>query len=438
MNDRKTGTGYGNRGLSLDFRWPRSEADIKRVQSERKRIAVERALQSPFWKRRMPSLDLARLDDPDIWRRIPVLTKEDLRQIPPERFHDEFCIAPRTKAVEYWRSGGATGRPLFYPRSAEDMVTNIMAFERAWALIGATADDCAHISFPLGVHPVAHLYARAAINLGIGTVWCGAGSNTPSETQLELIGELKPTIWLGMASYGLHLANLAEVKGIDLSSSTVKKLLVAAEPLSPVKREKLERAWGAEVFDHFGMTEAAIVSGEALGHHGLHAFTDLWYLEVLDERGAPVPDGEVGSLVVTALWSNTMTPFLRWSSGDLVSLSRGSAGAHPWSIFPVMRHARRTVGFFKVRGVNINHADLEDAMFRDPAVVDFRAEVYNQGANDVLHLHVETRTGAAERIVEMMRRTFQVTPEVTLLARGSIAKDFEANVKAPRFVDKRG
>ena len=421
-----------------DFRWPRSEAEIQRIQSERKRIAVERALQSPFWKRRMPSIDLARLDEPEIWRRIPVLTKEDLRQIPPERFHDEFCIAPRTKVVEYWRSGGATGRPLFYPRSAEDMVTNIMAFERAWALIGATADDCAHISFPLGVHPVAHLYARAAINLGIGTVWCGAGSNTPSETQLELIEQLKPTLWLGMASYGLHLANLAEVRGVDLARSTVKKLLVAAEPLSPVKREKLERAWGAEVFDHFGMTEAAIISGEALGHRGLHAFTDLWYLEVLDERGEPVPDGEVGSLVVTALWSNSMTPFLRWSSGDLVSLSASGGGAHPWSVFPVMRHARRTVGFFKVRGVNINHADLEDAMFRDPAVVDFRAEVYNRGANDVLHLHVETRTGAAERIVDMMRKHFQITPEVTLLARGTIAKDFEANVKAPRFVDKRG
>jgi phenylacetate-CoA ligase len=319
------------------------------------------------------------------------------------------------------------------------MAHNLMAFQRAWALIGASADDCAHVSFPLGVHPVAHLYARAAINLGIGTVWCGAGTNTPSETQLELIDHLKPTIWIGMASYGLHLANLAEVKGFDLSSSTVKKLIVAAEPLSPVKREKLERAWGAEVFDHFGMTEAAIVSGESLGHHGLHAFTDLWYLEVLDEKtGEPVSEGEVGSLVVTALWSNTMTPFLRWSSGDLVSLSAGGGGAQPWSVFPVMRHARRTVGFFKVRGVNINHADLEDAMFRDPAVVDFRAEVTNEGANDVLHLHVETRSGLADTVSETVRKTFQVTPRVTLLARGTIARDFEANVKAPRFVDKRG
>jgi phenylacetate-CoA ligase len=422
-----------------DLRWPRSQAAISRIQAKQKRIAVERALQSAFWKKRMPKLDLERLDDPEVWRRIPVLTKEDLRQIPPERFHEEFCIQPRTEVIEYWRSGGATGRPLFYPRSAEDMAHNLMAFQRAWALIGASADDCAHVSFPLGVHPVAHLYARAAINLGIGTVWCGAGTNTPSETQLELIDHLKPTIWIGMASYGLHLANLAEVKGFDLSSSTVKKLIVAAEPLSPVKREKLERAWGAEVFDHFGMTEAAIVSGESLGHHGLHAFTDLWYLEVLDEKtGEPVSEGEVGSLVITALWSNTMTPFLRWSSGDLVSLSAGGGGAQPWSVFPVMRHARRTVGFFKVRGVNINHADLEDAMFRDPAVVDFRAEVTNEGANDVLHLHVETRSGLADTVSETVRKTFQVTPRVTLLARGTIARDFEANVKAPRFVDKRG
>ena len=422
----------------MDFRWPRSQSAIDAIQKQRRRIAVERALQSRFWKQRMPKLDLDRVHEPDVWRRIPVLTKEALREIPADRFHDEFCIAPRTQVVEYWRSGGATGRPLFYPRSAEDMATNIMAFERAWALIGATAEDCAHISFPLGVHPVAHLYARAAINLGIGTVWCGAGNNTASDAQLELIDQLKPTIWIGMASYGLHLANLAETKGIDLSRSTVKKLLVAAEPLSPVKREKLERAWGAQVFDHFGMTEAAIVSGEGLDHNGLHAFTDLWHLEVLDDKGDPVPDGEVGSLVMTALWSNTMTPFLRWSSGDLVSISPSSGGSRPWSVFPIMRHARRTVGFFKVRGVNINHAELEDAMFRDTAVVDFRAEVTNVGDNDVLHLHVETRSGGPEGIVDMVRRTFQVTPQVSLLPRGTIAKEFEANVKAPRFVDKRG
>jgi phenylacetate-CoA ligase len=418
----------------MDLRWPSSRAELERIQRERRRVAIERALQSPFLKKRIPKGKAE-----DIWHRIPPLTKEELRAIPPERFHDEFCIQPRTQVVEYWRSGGATGRPLFYPRSAEDMAHGLLAFERAWALIGATPDDCAHISFPLGVHPVAHLYARSAINHGIGTVWCGAGTNTPSETQLELIDHLKPTVWLGMASYGLHLANLAESKNYDLSSSSIKKIIVAAEPLSPVKRKKLEAAWGAEVFDHFGMTEAAFVAGEGVGHHGLHVWADQFYCEVLDEKtGEPVREGEVGSLVVTPLWNNSMTPFLRWSSGDLVSFSSEGKGDGPWSVFPMLKHARRTVGFFKVRGVNINHAELEDALFRDPDVVDFRAEVYNADDNDVLHLLVEKRAGTREGTVEAVRKTFQVTPQVTLLPRGTIAKEFEAAIKAPRFVDKRG
>ena len=418
----------------IDLRWPASRAELERIQRERKRVAVERALQSPFLKKRIP-----RGPTEDIWHRIPLLTKEELRAIPPERFHEEFCIQPRARVVEYWRSGGATGRPLFYPRSAEDMEHGLRAFERAWALIGATPEDCAHISFPLGVHPVAHLYARAAINHGIGTVWCGAGTNTPSETQLELIDHLKPTIWLGMASYGLHLANLAEAKGFALAASTVTKLIVAAEPLSPVKRKKLEDAWGAEVFDHFGMTEGAFVAGEGVGHHGLHIWADQFYCEVVDEKtGEPVPEGEVGSLVVTPLWNNTMTPFLRWCSGDLVSFSSQGKGDGPWGVFPMLRHARRTVGFFKVRGVNINHADLEDALFRDPQVVDFRAEVANEGDNDVLRLFVEMRTHDKARIADMVRKTFQVTPQVSLLARGTIARDFEAAVKPPRFIDKRG
>jgi phenylacetate-CoA ligase len=318
------------------------------------------------------------------------------------------------------------------------MEHGLRTFERAWTLIGATAKDCAHISFPLGVHPVAHLFARAAINQGIGTVWCGAGTNTPSEAQLELISHLKPTVWLGMASYGLHLANLAESKGIDLRSSSIKKIIVAAEPLSPVKRQKLEQAWGAEVFDHFGMTEGAWVAGEGVGHHGLHVWADHFFCEVVDDRGEPMAEGEVGSLVVTPLWNNSMTPFLRWSSGDLVSMNSKGKGKGPWSVFPMLKHERRTVGFFKVRGVNINHPELEDALFRDPDVVDFRAEVYNESDNDVLHLFVEKRSGTTEGTVEAVRRTFQVTPKVTLLPRGTIAKEFEAAVKPPRFVDKRG
>ncbi|HKA79866.1 MAG TPA: AMP-binding protein [Xanthobacteraceae bacterium] len=431
--------------MSAILDWPRSPSQVERIQSERKRRAVELARRAPFFRDRLRGVDIDRLDDPDMWAKIPLLTKDALRQIPPERFHDEFCVAPRAEVVEYWRSGGVTGRPLFYPRSADDMEYSIRCFRRAFVVIGATADDLVHVSFPLGIHPVAHLYARAAEDLGIGTIWCGSGSNTPSLNQLELIRELKPTIWAGMASYGIHLANLAEAQGIDLAASSVRKIIVAAEPLSPAKRHKLERSWGAEVSDQFGMTEGALVSVQAPQHDGLHVWSDLFLCEVVDEAtGEPVPEGIVGSLVITPLFNNNVTPFLRWSSGDLVSITRANGGDQPWSIFPVMRHARRTVGFFKVRGVNINHSELEDLMFFNQGITDFKAEVINaENGLDVLRLFVEPKQGVDVGALQQgiradVLKSFEVAAEITFLDRGTIGREFEASIKAARFVDRRG
>ncbi len=428
----------------MDLRWPTSGDHLARIQSKRKRLAFDRARQSAFYQGRLDHIDSERLDDPAVWAAIPLLTKDHLRQIAPKDFFKQFCIGTTGDVVEYWRSGGSTGRPLFYPRSAEDMDYSIIPFRRGLQVIGATARDLLHVSFPLGIHPVAHLYARAAEDLGLGTIWCGAGTNTSSDLQLQLIDELQPTIWAGMASYGLHLANLAETKGIDLAGSSVEKIVVAAEPLSPAKRQKLERMWNAKVFDQFGMTEGALMACEGSAGIGSHLWSDLFFCEVVDEvSGAPVAAGEVGTLVMTPLWNNNITPFLRWNSGDLVSIEPAAGGDGPLALFPVLRHARRTVGFFKVRGVNINHPELEDLMFFDPDIADFRAEVYNdEGGLDVLHIVIELARGAEgpaaqERIVAKVRGTFEVTPRLTLQPAGTIAREFEANVKAPRFADKR-
>ncbi len=429
----------------MDLRWPASHAEIAIIQSERKRIAFERAKKAPFYKGRLDGIDPTRLDDPEIWAKIPLLTKEDLRKISPKDFQGQFCIQPKTAVVEYWRSGGSTGRPLFYPRSAEDVEHSLLCFRRGLAVTGATPDDLVHISFPLGIYPVAHLYARAAEQCGIGTVWCGAGTNTASDMQLQLIDELRPTMWAGMASYGLHLANLAESKGFDLASSSVTKIVVAAEPLSKAKRQKLERMWGAEVFDQFGMTEGALMACEGIARTGSHLWSDLFYCEVVDEvTGEPKKEGEVGTLAMTPLWNNTVTPFLRWNSGDLISISQQGGGGESWGMYPILHHERRTVGFFKVRGVNINHPELEDLMFFEPAISEFRAEVYNaEGGLDVLHLFIEVKGGMSEdsvqeKVIAKVRQSFQVTPKITVQQQGTIARDFETNVKAPRFVDKRG
>jgi phenylacetate-CoA ligase len=422
---------------------PKSRAEIRDIQSRLKREAVERALRSPFWQKRISkAIDLKNADRPEVWRQIPILDKDTLRALTDEQFYSEFCHTQHDGVSEFWRSGGVTGKPLFYPRSFRDMEAGLESFARTYDCAGATRGERAHVSFPMGIHPVGQVFCRCAASRGITVNWAGSGASTPSALQLELIHSLKPAIWLGMSSYALHLANLAEARGIELTS--VKKIMTSAEPVSQAKRDKIERTWGAKLTDTFGMTEAGMMGAEDKPGLGFRIWSDLYYCEVLDPKSfEPVKEGEVGTLVVTALRTNNVTPFLRWSSGDLVTWSEADDGDGPFSVFPRLKHAHRTTGFFKVRGVNLGHQDLEDFMFKRPEVGDFRAEALNEGDNDVLRLSVEVRKGVdqkafTEKMISEVKQTFELAPQVVILETGTLAKEFEANIKAARFVDRRG
>ena len=76
-------------------------------------------------------------------------------------------------------------------------------------------------------------------------------------------------------------------------------------------------------------------------------------------------------------------------SGDLVTLRRDVPGAGPFAVFPVLRHAHRTTGFFKVRGINIDHGEFEDLMFRLAPINDFKCEALTLDALDVLRVCIE-------------------------------------------------
>ena len=425
----------------MPLKLPKSRAEIRRLQTERKRFAVEQARRAPFWRSKLENINLDRLEDPDEWRRIPILDKDTLRALSDQQFYNEFCVPAAEGIQEYWRSGGVTGQPLFYPRSFRDMEYGLLAFARTYDCAGAERGDRAHISFPLGIHPVGQVFGRCAASRGITVNWAGSGTSTPSALQLELIQRLKPTIWLGMSSYALHLANLAEAKGMDLSS--VKRVMTSAEPVSQAKRDKIEHSWGARLTDTFGMTEAGMMGAEDKPGAGFRIWSDMYFIEVLDPKSLePVKEGETGTLIVTSLWSNNVTPFLRWSSGDLVTYSEADDGVGPFSVFPRVKHSHRTTGFFKVRGVNLGHQDLEDFMFRHLEIGDFRAEALNEGDNDVLRLSIEVRRGAdaaaiCSTVAAAMKEKFELSPQVVALEAGTLAKEFEANIKASRFVDRR-
>jgi phenylacetate-CoA ligase len=431
---------------TLPLPLPTSRADIARIQSERKRAAFALAQSVPWYRDNLRHIDIDRLDDPREWQKIPILDKDMLRRLSHAELLEAFCAVPSTEIAEYWRSGGSTGQPVFYPRTAEDLRFAELSWGRSFPCIGIGAGDLCHISFPLGVHPAGQVWARSAQMFGVGMVWVGAGNAYPSAAQLDLIQTLRPTVFIGMSSFALHLANLAEAKGVDLAAGSVRKLVCSAETLSAAKREKLSRMWGAEVFDVFGMSEAGLMGAESSAHDGIHIWTDMYFIEVVDpETGRAVPEGEIGTLCVTPLWTNHATPFLRWNSGDLVSFAAQSAGTGTFcDLFPVIRHANRTTGFFKVRGVNINHAEFEDFMFRNADVLDFQAVLETETGTDRegLRVLIEIKATCEEnavcpRVAEAVKRTFEISPAVQVLERGSLAAEFERSLKAPRFVDRR-
>ncbi len=190
------------------------------------------------------------------------------------------------------------------------------------------------------------------------------------------------------------------------------------------------------------MTKCMMMGSEDAAHEGFRTWSDFVFLEVLDpDTLQPVPNGAEGVLVVTPLVTNNTTPFLRWNTGDIVSL-REDPGSGPYGVFPLVKHAHRTAGFFKVRGVNIGHGEFEDCMFANRDVADFRCEAANEGGLDLFVVIVELRAGVDEAAAlaalgRTVKERFELAPVMRAVAPGSIAREFESSVKAPRFLDKR-
>ena len=116
-------------------------------------LAVERARRAPFYARKLEAAGFGRgaTLDAERWQSISPTTKEELRAI--ECFTDELMIAPAGEIAEFWRSGGVTGRPLFYPRTHADVAASLDAFGTAATVCGVRASGIFFCSLPIGIHP---------------------------------------------------------------------------------------------------------------------------------------------------------------------------------------------------------------------------------------------------------------------------------------------
>ena len=164
-----------------------------------------------------------------------------------------------------------------------------------------------------------HMTARYGMSIDVGLHrLLRLDARAPLDELCAAIDRFRPDALIGYPSV-LALLALEQLEGrLNVAPRTVS---TTSEVRTPEMTERIRTAWGAEPFDVYGITEAGIFAVDCEHHAGKHLFEDLAFVEVVDEAGRAVPDGEPGArLLVTNLFNRTL-PLIRYELDDLVTLS---------------------------------------------------------------------------------------------------------------------
>lgn len=390
---------------------------------------------NPFWQKRLTGLDVASLKTPSDLARLPFLLKSDL--VADHAAHPPYgsnLTDPRTGYSRLHQTSGTTGRPLRCLDTPQSWQWVLGCWEQIYSLIGVRDDDV--FAFPFSFGPFLGFWAAFEGAQKIGRL-CLAGGGLSSEARLRMIEENSATVICCTPTYALRLAEAAAAIGMDLVNGSVRAIVVAGEPGGnvPSIRDRIEAAWGATVYDHWGMTEVGPLAVEPAGDRGgLQMLPGKCLAEVIDPAtGQPQRPGELGELVVTNLgrWGQ---PMIRYRTGDLVRERPGGAPLSPYLEGGVLG---RTDEMFIVRGNNVFPTSIESVLREFEDVVEYRMTLKRQREMPHLMIEVEPRsecgdvTMLCERIHRRIKDRLNFQPEIVAVGVGVLPR-FE--LKGRRFV----
>ncbi len=235
----------------------------------------------------------------------------------------DFLSVPRARIAEIVTTSGTTGRPLFWMLTASDVHRLAVNEKISFTCAGITPRDTVLVAVALDRCFIAGLaYWQGLRELGCTVVRVGASS---SMLVLEMIERLRPTAIVAVPSFLRVIADKAREMNFDLKNCSVKKVVCIGEPVRDgafklnSSGSKIAEAWGARVYSTYGVTELANSLCECAAGRGGHLHDEQLHLEILDEAGNPVPEGEVGEVVATTFGVEAM-PLIRYRTGDCAAL----------------------------------------------------------------------------------------------------------------------
>lgn len=398
-------------------------------------LPKNRFWQNKFDKIGVKSESLNALSD---LHQFPLTTKQELMQDQLENGpYGTNLTYPVEDYCRLHQTSGTTGRPMRWLDTPESWSWLMSCWQQIFKLIGLEKKD--RLAFPFSFGPFLGFWAAFEGANRLGNL-CLSGGGMSSEARLKLMADHQATFVCCTPTYAMRLAEVAEETGVNLHELQVRALVVAGEPGGniPAIRNRLEQAWNARVFDHWGMTEiGALAVEEKETHDSLTILETECIAEIINrETGQPVTPGEPGELVLTNLgrWGS---PLIRYRTGDIVvqDLSPHPTGR---SLLRLKQGIQgRTDDMITIRGNNF-YPSAVDAILREQAeVVEYRMILKRVKAMSHLHVEVELSPTVTDTdsLIHQLKLTFRerlnFQPEVTVVSENSLPR-FE--LKGRRFI----
>ena len=308
----------------------------------------------------------------------------------------------------------ASPGPIYEP---EGIRRDYWRMARAMYAAGFRSGELIHNCFSYHFVPAGSMMESGAHAMGC-TVFPGGTGQT--EQQVQAMAELRPAGYIGTPSFLKLIVEKAHEMQMPLPSVT--KALLSAEAFPPSLRDWfLER--GIAGYQCYGTADLGLIAYETEAREGLVLDENVIVEIVRPGTGDPVPEGEVGELVVTTL--NTDYPLIRFGTGDLSAVLPGPCptGRTNARIKGRMGRADQTT---KVRGMFVHPGQVAAIASRFPQVMRARLVVSGEMANDQMVLQVETTEtsgGLATQLAEVTREITKLRGEVELVAPGTLPND---------------
>lgn len=392
---------------SLEIRDP---AVREREQFSQMPGVVAHAMTAPGWAKHLAGTDAKAVNSRAALAKLPVFRKTDF--VAMQKEHPPFGGLNVTPVAEARRLLMSPG-PIFEPEGGGN---DWWGAARALFAAGFRKGDIVHNSFAYHLTPGGFILESGAHALGCAVIPGGVGN---TEQQLEAIAHYGPTGYVGTPDFLKILLDTAEKTGKNAAS--LKRGLVSGAALPASLRDELGRR-GVTVLQCYATAELGVIAYESEAREGMIVNETVIVEIVRPGTGDPVPDGEVGEVVVTSF--NRDYPMIRLGTGDLSALMPGvsQCGRTNARIKGWMGRADQTA---KVKGMFVHPKQIAEVAARHPELKRVRLVVAREAEQDTMTLLAECAPNAAleATVAATLQSITKLKGSVKLVTPGTLPND---------------